>query len=575
MLSRDEGQRLLPHVRRQRDRVCLQTIYSCGLRLGEALNLHVRDVDSARLVLHIRHVKGGMDRYVPWPPSTLAWLRQYWKTPRHPLWIFPAPGRGGIHCATATEPMSRCHVQDAFGAALRACGIHKPASVHTLRHSYATHLLEAGVNLRLIQESLGHGSPTTTAVYTHLTASAHEAATQAINQLMADWPSLIELAEIFRRYGPAYRAKFGAHMPPSHHKVMHDLEDGRTEALGGQIFLCEPCQESRYSYHSCQNRHCPKYGPGNAEEWLARQNTLLLPVTYVMVTVALPAELRDPARCHQKTLYSLFFQASAAALQKLADDRNFSGGQLGFFGVLHTWTRALRYHPHIHDIVAGGGLSADGRQGLVARENFLVPVNALSVIFRAKFRDALQKIPQVYAHVPPETWEKAWVVPAEPVGSGQQALKSLAPDIFRVARSNQRLLKLEDGHVTFQGKDAKTDTLKTQILPVEELIRRFLQPVLPTRFIKVRDYGFLSSRNRHRLAQVKALLNVEPLEKPPPLHPPLRRRMGRKLMRCAVPRAAASCGWSATSPRHDRIRSDSTCRGPAPRRDRLSGADSH
>jgi Putative transposase/Transposase zinc-binding domain len=345
---------------------------------------------------------------------------------------------------------------------------------------------------------------------------------------------MIELAEILRRYGPAYRAKFGAQMPPSHHKVMQDIEDCRTAALGGQIFFCEPCQESRYSYHSCQNRHCPKCGNGNAAEWLAMQNTLLLPVTSFMVTFALPAELRDPARRHQKTLYSLFFQTSAASLQKLAGDRDFIGGQLGFFGVLQTWTRDLRYHPHIHYIVAGGGLSADGRQWLAARENFLVPVKALSVIFRAKFRDALQKIPHLYAQVPPETWEKDWVVHAEPVGSGQQALKYLAPYIFRVALSNQRLLKLEDGNVTFQYKDAKTDTLKTQILPVEELIRRFLQHVLPTRFIKVRYYGFLSARNRHRLAQVKAVLNVEPVEKQPPLHAPAEMPDGQQAheMRC-------------------------------------------
>lgn len=186
VLSRDEVQHILHHVRLPRYRVCLHTIDACGLRFGEALNLHVRDVDSARLVLPIRHAKGGKDRYVPLPPSTLALLRQYWKTHRNPVWMFPAPGRGGIHCATATEPMSRCHVQDAFGAALRESGMHKHASVHTLRHSYATHLLEAGVNLRLLPAYLGHGSPTTPAVYTPLPASAHEAAAQAIAQLMAD-----------------------------------------------------------------------------------------------------------------------------------------------------------------------------------------------------------------------------------------------------------------------------------------------------------------------------------------------------------------------------------------------------
>jgi DNA-directed RNA polymerase subunit M/transcription elongation factor TFIIS len=344
---------------------------------------------------------------------------------------------------------------------------------------------------------------------------------------------MIELAEIFRQYGPTYRAKFGAHMPPSHHKVMQDIEACRTEALGGQIFLCEPCQESRYSYHSCQNRHCPKCGNDHAEAWLAMQNTLLLPVTHFMVTFALPAELRDLARRHQKTLYSLFFRTSAAALQKLAADPHFVGGQLGFFGVLQTWTRDLRYHPHIHYIVAGGGLSVDGRQWLAAREDFLVPVKALSPIFRAKFRDALKKLPELYAQVPPETWEKDWVVHAEPVGSGQQALKYLAPYIFRVALSNHRILKLEDGDVTFQYTEAKTDTPNTQVLPVEEFIRRFLQHVLPPRFIKVRYYGFLSSRNRHRLARVNELLNVKPLEKPPPPHTPAEVPDGQQAeMRC-------------------------------------------
>lgn len=250
------------------------------------------------------------------------------------------------------------------------------------------------------------------------------------------------------------------------------------------------------------------------------QNTLLLPVPYCMVTFALPAELREPARRHQKTFYSLFFRTSAAALQTLAADRHFVGGQLGFFGVLHTWTRDLHYHPHMHDIVAGGGLAADGREWLAARQDFLVPVKALSTIFRAKFRDALKKTPALYAQVPPETWERAWVVHAEPVGSGQQALKYLAPYIFRVALSNQRLLKLAEGHVTFQYKDAKTNTLNTPLLPVEEFIRRFLQHVLPPRFIKVRYDGFLSSRNRHRLVMLNDLLNVKPVETPQPPHAP-------------------------------------------------------
>lgn len=296
---------------------------------------------------------------------------------------------------------------------------------------------------------------------------------------------------------------------------MADIEACRTEALGGHVFLCEPCQEYRYSYRSCQNRHGPKCQHGNAEEWLQMQNALLLPVPYFMLTFALPAELREAARRHPKTIYSIFFRTSAAALQKLARAREFVGGQLGFFGVLHTWTRDLRYHPHIHSIVAGGGLSVDGGQWLPAREDFLVPVKALSKIFRAKCRDALQKTP-LYAHVPPETWAKDWVVHCEPVGSGHQALKYLAPYIFRVALSNQRILKLEDGTVTFQYKDAQTDALATQTLAVEEFIRRFLPHVLPDRFLKVRYDGFLASRTRQRLETIKALLHVKAVENAPP-----------------------------------------------------------
>jgi site-specific recombinase XerD len=136
------------------------------------------------MVIHIHHGKGNKDRYVPLPEATLELLRTYWKTHRNPTWIFPAPGRGRIHCSTATEPMPYCSVQDAFRLARREAGNHKRASVHTLRHSYATHLLEAGVNLRQIQENLGHNSPKTTALYTHLTEQAFQQTKDVLNKLM-------------------------------------------------------------------------------------------------------------------------------------------------------------------------------------------------------------------------------------------------------------------------------------------------------------------------------------------------------------------------------------------------------
>jgi len=186
ILSPEEVRRILGCVRLPRYRVCLTTIYSCGLRLQEGTHLQVPDIDSARMVIHIRQGKGGKDRYVPLPHRTLERLRQYWLTHRHPVWIFPAPGRGGTHLSTASDPMPRSSVQDAFRAALKDSGIHKRASVHTLRHSWATHLLEAGVNLRLIQEYLGHSSPSTTSVYTHLTVRAEQLASEAINRLMSD-----------------------------------------------------------------------------------------------------------------------------------------------------------------------------------------------------------------------------------------------------------------------------------------------------------------------------------------------------------------------------------------------------
>jgi integrase/recombinase XerD len=186
ILSLAEVRQILGRVRLPRYKVCLTTIYSCGLRLQEGTHLQVADIDSARLMLHVRHGKGAKDRYVPLPPRTLQLLRQYWTTHRNPVLLFPAAGRDHIELANSTEPMSRSSVQDAFRAALKESGNNKRASVHTLRHSWATHLLEAGVNLRLIQEWLGHSSPSTTSVYTHLTVKAEQLGTQAINSIMSD-----------------------------------------------------------------------------------------------------------------------------------------------------------------------------------------------------------------------------------------------------------------------------------------------------------------------------------------------------------------------------------------------------
>ncbi len=186
VLSVAEVQQLLSCVRKPHYRVCLTTISACGLRRGEGVSLQVTDSDSARMMLHVRQGKGAKDRYVPLPESTLEMLRRHWTTHRHPVWLFPAKPRAGTPWATATAPMSPESLQKVMRATVQESDIQKHATVHTLRHSYATHLLEAGVNLRLIQAYLGHSSPTTTARYTHLTRPTETAATEAINRIMVD-----------------------------------------------------------------------------------------------------------------------------------------------------------------------------------------------------------------------------------------------------------------------------------------------------------------------------------------------------------------------------------------------------
>ena len=293
-------------------------------------------------------------------------------------------------------------------------------------------------------------------------------------------------------------------MLPSHRRAMQDIETCRTETLGGQLYFCQQCQELRYSYHSCKNRHCPKCQNEQANEWLKEQSELLLPAHHFLVTFTLPAELRAVARSHQKTIYNLLFRTSAAALLQLAQDLRFVGGRLGMVGVLHTWTRQLLYHPHVHYIVTGGGLTDDGRWRS-SRQDFLVPVKALSPIFSAKFRDALKQT-ELFPQVPPRVWQKHWVVHSEPVGSGQQAFQYLASYIFRVALSNNRLRQLHDGQVTFSYKESATDQLKRCTVTAPEFIRRFLQHVLPLRFIKVRYYGLLSPALRQLLHKARQLL---------------------------------------------------------------------
>jgi predicted RNA-binding Zn-ribbon protein involved in translation (DUF1610 family) len=328
----------------------------------------------------------------------------------------------------------------------------------------------------------------------------------------------LELADIFRQYAPAYRQKYAAHLLASHRQAMRAIERCRTQALGGQLFACPVCGEVRYSYHSCRNRHCPKCQHQQTQDWLEVQQGLLLDVPYFLLTFTLPSELRQFASQNQKLIYNLLFRASAQATQQLARDPRFVGGQIGMLGVLHTWTRNLAYHPHVHYLVPGGGVGSDGNTWLPARRDFFLPVKALSKLFRAALQRALRRT-ALYTQIPSKVWQRAWVVHCKPVGNGQAALKYLAPYIHRVAISNRRLVSidhrgsLETSQVTFQYRPSDNGQLKTCMLSVEHFIQRFLQHVLPRGFVKVRYFGFFGATLRSRLAALQQ--SLLPLIQPP------------------------------------------------------------
>lgn len=322
----------------------------------------------------------------------------------------------------------------------------------------------------------------------------------------------LELADIFRDYGQAYRQKHAAGLDDNQRRVMWAIEHCRTEALGGQVYRCPECEQQRYSYHSCRNRHCPKCQHERTQAWLETQRELLLPVPYFMLTFTLPAALRELAIRNQRLIYNLLFCASGEVTQKLAKDPRFVGGQIGLIGVLHTWTRNLAYHPHIHYLAPGGCLASHGISWLPARQDFFLPVRVLSRLFRTAFRHSLEKT-ALFAQIPPEVWKQEWVVHCKPVGNGQAALKYLAPYIYRVAISNRRLKSIqhrgsiEASQVTFQYRTSDTGQLKLCTLSVESFIQRFLQHVLPNSFVKVRYFGFFGATVRPKLSMLQLSLN--------------------------------------------------------------------
>ena len=315
---------------------------------------------------------------------------------------------------------------------------------------------------------------------------------------------MLEVAEICRRHGAAYCVQ--QRLRPSQQRALRDIQACRTAYFGGHLKQCDHCGRQVYAYHSCRNRHCPKCHGDQTERWLAQQQTRLLPCPYFLVTFTLPAELRPLAFAHQKKVYGLLMRSAAAALQKLALDPRYLGGRLGALAVLHTWTRAMLYHPHVHILVIGGGLSADGKEWLPAKHaTYLMPVEALSLIFQAKFCAALKRAGLLH-QVPRLVWKKDWVVHCQAAGQGREVLNYLARYIFRVAISNSRLERFENGQVTFRYRDNRSQQLHRVTLPAQKFIHRFLLHVLPRGCAKVRYYGIWSPSCRKQLEQARTLL---------------------------------------------------------------------
>ena len=227
-----------------------------------------------------------------------------------------------------------------------------------------------------------------------------------------------------------------------------------------------------------------------------------------MITFTVPETLRRFVRSNQRTAYSAMFQASSEAIKILAADEKYLGGDLpGFLGVLHTWGRQLHYHPHIHYVVPGGALSTKEHRWLASRIDFFVPVRALSRLFRAKFRDEIAKA-GLLGLIPPEVWQTDWNVNCQAAEAGEHSLRYLAPYVFKVAISNRRIVKVENRTVFFRYKKPRSRRWRTMALEVMEFIRRFLQHVLPTGFMKIRYYGFMNPNSSVSLDEINALIEM-------------------------------------------------------------------
>jgi hypothetical protein len=340
----------------------------------------------------------------------------------------------------------------------------------------------------------------------------------------------LEVADVFRAHGPAWREAQRGHLSLGQRKVMSAIEQCRSAALGGHVLSCPACDHHEIAYNSCRNRHCPKCQGSAARRWLEARQVDLLPVAYYHVVFTLPAPISDIAYTNKAVIYALLFRIAAETLQTIAADPRHLGARIGMTLVLHTWGSALTHHPHVHGIVPGGGLSPDGQRWVACRPGFFLPVRVLSRLFRRRFLEALTQAHRagqlqfygehaaladasIFADWMVPLRQCEWVVYAKRPFAGPEAvLAYLARYTHRVAIANSRLIALDEHGVTFKWKDyrAKGRTKhKTMTLAADEFMRRFLLHVLPSGFHRIRHYGLIANAGRRdNLAKARELLQV-------------------------------------------------------------------
>jgi hypothetical protein len=329
----------------------------------------------------------------------------------------------------------------------------------------------------------------------------------------------IELADIFRTHGDAYLASHS--LARSQAKAWRAIVSCRTETMGGHVDQCTMCGTTRYVYHSCRNRHCPKCQTRAKEAWIAARNLELLPVPYTHLVFTIPHTLNGLAACHGRLIIDLLFDAASRTLIEFGANPRWLGGALAFSLVLHTWSQNLLRHLHVHALVATGALGCDG-QWIHGKPGFMFPEKALSKVFRGKFIDALKRArteKRLGEHIRDDSWRKLlialrrhdWVVYAkQPLGGPAQVLDYLARYTHRVAISNERLVGLRNGEVAFRVRDnANPGKRRVERLSAEVFIGRFLLHVLPQGLKRIRHYGLLAScHKRKNLAACRLALHA-------------------------------------------------------------------